>query len=282
MLNHRFEMIKLRVDSFKEKMNIKGINVVLKDTFNSWAARPGLVNDVIMLPPCDLFQGEDIPLAFRITDFDDPRLENLDFLNQVAGWMNTQFKEAGLSAVVCETDYVELQQFLLLRRDPDLNKENIDFTICHELAHCQNLPYLKFLFCLLLIICIAALIMVVLNFLGISIILFGIALLTCTQMVHLACLSQGKLEEKRADLVAVQFLKDARGGIYFFETVRNLNMKLREHHPKLNEIFDEDGNDLKSKDHPPLNVRVAYLQEWQYALHTQSAVVDPLLTCATF
>jgi hypothetical protein len=295
-LNRRFEIIKLQIDSFKAEMNIdRKIQAALEDTFNSWSTNEGLINHTIIMPPADLFQYDDIPLKFRITDFDDPRLINLDFLNELAEWMNTQFKEAGLSSVVPvgKDDYRRLQGFLLLRRDPDLYEKHINFIICHELAHLQQAKegrdfwtfvkggdFFKFFIFLTLIVCIAATIIIFLNLVGVAVILGVIAGLLFIQsgiyFFHLNFLEAAQLQEKDADLIAVQVLNDVEGGVYYFETIRNINMKRRERDPDFNEIYDENGNYLKDKIHPLHSTRITYLRDWQNEQKKiRSVVIDP-------
>jgi len=69
--------------------------------------------------------------------------------------------------------------------------------------------------------------------------------------------------EKKCDMGAVNALKDASGGIYYFENSCLKNLHRREKDPSLSNDVDEKGNYLCDFSHPHLTTRIEYLQKWQ-------------------
>lgn len=63
-----------------------------------------LFKNTVHLPPWFLLKYEDIPSQFRITSIDDPRLNDQNFLNEMAKWMNGKIKEFGLSSTCDSTE----------------------------------------------------------------------------------------------------------------------------------------------------------------------------------
>ena len=85
--------------------------------------------------PWFLFKYNDIPYHFRITDENDPRLFDQNFLNEFASWMNDKIREANLSSICRPVDLGILQIVIRLLRDPTFYEKCRDFSLAHELSH---------------------------------------------------------------------------------------------------------------------------------------------------
>ncbi len=242
-----------------------------------------VIRNAIRLPTWFLFRYEDIPHRFRISDMEDPRLADNRFLSELAEWMNTQFREAGLSSTVRPADHGILQLVIKFMRDRNLYEKSIDFTISHELAHLNhahadlktlNLHSMNEATSAAGIIggiLIFVLAVVTMPFvpLTVTLIVGGVAILVSVGSIYVfnrikSPFARTSLEEEKlADLHAAQVLQDARGGIYLFETYRNQNQGIRRSDPSKRATIDANGNNLSDKRHPPLTERIAYLEEWQ-------------------
>ena len=242
-----------------------------------------VAGNAIRLPTWFLFRYEDIPQRLRISDMEDPRLGDDHFLNELAEWMNTQFREAGLSSTVRPADHGILQLVIKFMRDRNLYEKSKDFTISHELAHLNHAQAdLKTLNLhsmneatsaagiiggiLLLVLAVATMPFVPLT---VTLIVGGVAIMVSVGSIY--AFDKMKFpfartaleEEKLADLDAARALQDATGGIYLFETYRNQNQGVRRSDPSKMATIDAYGNNLSDRKHPPLTERIAYLEEWQ-------------------
>jgi len=273
----RFEEIQSKIRNLEEKMKMpKSVQLELA-AFNE-SPSANLTYNAVKIPTWFLFKYEDIPLRFRITDLDDPRLTDQNYLSCLAEWMNEKFREAGISSVIHTADYVKLQTVIKFMRDQNLYEKSKDFTLGHELSHLNHaqlgqwsLSHMKESISLAGIIG-----GILLLFLALSIIPFVHLAVTLTvggtavTMAILGMLAYLKTmissqsvieEEKSADIKSAEVLQDAVGGIYLFETYRHQNLTIRHRDPTRH--IDENGNNLRDKNHPPLTERIAYLKAWQ-------------------
>jgi hypothetical protein len=288
----RFNEIKSKIKLFEGKMGVeKSVELALGEFNTSPCAV--LQNNTIKLPTWFLFKYDDIPVRFRVVNLDDPRIADNNFLNELAGWMNARFQEAGISSVIRPADHGILQTVIKKMRDQNLYEKCKDFTLCHELSHLNHSQIQQrtyYLNGVQEIISVSGVIgSILLLFLAVAIIPFveltvtlvvgGIAT-TVSILAILAWLNRAKPsslpsfsaieEEKHADLDAIKTMQDASGGIYLFETYRQQNQAVRRSDPTQMHYIDEHGNNLKDKNHPPLTERIAYLRQWQ-AQHFQRA-----------
>lgn len=277
--NMRFEEVKSKIRNLEEKMKIPK-TVQLKLTSFNESPSAGIISNTIKIPIWFLFKYEDIPLRFRITDLDDPRLNDKNYLNCLAEWMNERFREAGLSSVIRKTDYGSLQTVIKLMRDRNLYEKSKDFTLGHELSHLNHVQlgqwYLNHekksistvgviggILLLFLAVSISPFVhlAVTLTAGGIAITISTLGILT-----HLKTMGSSRSvieEEKIADMESAEVLQDATGGIYLFETYRHQNLAIRlSGLPQMLNI-DKNGNNLRDKSHPPITERIAYLRAWQ-------------------
>jgi hypothetical protein len=288
----RLDEIKSKIRILESKMGMaKSVGLILGQFNETPCAQ--LKNNAISLPTWFLFKYEDIPLRFRMTDLNDPRLGDQNFLNELADWMNAKFYEAGVMSVIRPADYGILQAVIKFMRDRDLYEKSKDFTVSHELAHLNHAQVEQqtlYLHNVPEAISVAGILGgILLLFLTVSIIPFvhlavtltvgGIAA-TISTLGILAWLNKNKLltslsskeEEKIADMDAAKALQNAEGGIYLFETYCQQNLAVRRNNPTLRTFIDENGNNLRDKNHPPLTERIAYLRQWQ-SQHFQRAYI---------
>ena len=275
----RFVELQTKVRDYEKKMNILNpVDLSIIKFHKSARAKSGRARSV-NLPSWYLFKHEDIPDRFRIADLNDRRLVNSAFLNDLAGWMNEKIREMGLTTVCRPVDHGTLQRFIYLLRDPILYEKAKDFVIGHEMAHLSHHQeralhrvYEKLsvggvmmgIFSLILAVSIAPIV-----HLTITVCVTGIAI-AITGGSALAWFNRAKEsdpvaveEEKAADLDSAKVLKDAAGGIYYFQSSIDHLLAIRRSNPSEHRNIDERGNNLKDKDHPPLTDRVAYLRQWQ-------------------
>ena len=275
--NVRTRELLSKIQDFGQKMKIPArVRLALGQFHSSPSAALG--SYTIKIPTWFLFKYEDIPLRFRITDIDDPRLTDQNYLNDLAGWMNERFREAGLSSVIREADYKTLQTVIKLVRDQNLYEKSKDFVLNHELSHLTNSQIRgRHLSQMKEAIPIAGIIGgILLLFFAVSIIPFvHLAVTLAVAGISVTITLVGGLiywvkahstqeiieEEKSADMDASRILQDATGGIYLFETFRHQNLATRRSDPTVK--IDANGNNLRDKEHPPLTERIAYLKAWQ-------------------
>jgi len=279
----RLNEIKSKIKNLESKMGVqKSVNLSIGKFGEMACAKLG--ENTIQLPPWFLFNYEDIPERFRVSNVDDHRLRDPDFLNDLAGWMNEKFQQAGISSVVRRADFGILQATISLVRDRNLYEKSKDFTIAHELAHLNHTQVDESNFYLhrvqetisagglisgifLLVLAVSILpyvpIAVTLVVAGVGV---SVSIATLISWLNRSLPSVQKShveEEKLADLDAVEALQDAQGGIYYFDSLRIHNLAVRSSNSSAISQVDLQGNNLKDKGHPLLTERIAYLRQWQ-------------------
>jgi len=238
----RLDEIESKICTLKRKI---GVDKIIKLALGQFSESPcaQLKNNTIKLPTWFLFRYDDLPQRFRIANLDDPRLEDLNFLEELAQWMNIKFREAGLLSVISPADYGILQRVIKLMRDRDLYEKSKDFTLGHELAHLnyaqvkQQILYSHNIQecvsttgiiggILLLFITVS---MIPFVHLTITLTVGGIAV-TVSILAILARLNKtppafpsAKEEEKKPDINVLKALKKEIGGFYFFKTYSKKN-----------------------------------------------------------
>ncbi len=236
---------------------------------------------IIQIPTWFLFKLEDIPHHFRISDSNDPRLDNPEFLNHFAFWMNERLKEQGQAPLCHQTVNLNLRKFLRLLENPDLCEKAKEFSLGHELAHvlhaykteeqldqkCETVFSMVggySIICVSLLYLASGVNIIVIYGLvggGVTLIIRGLVILVpfvIEEIQH--CPVE---DEKKADLDAAEMLRTAEGGIYSFKMSLRTNIALCRAFPSLRKNYDTLGNYLEDKDHPPLSERVNYLTHWQ-------------------
>src|SRR5580698_6008987 len=114
--SERSNELTAKVRDFEQRMGIKEKTTLsFTDFGKSPAALPS--KNIIELPVWFLFHYEDIPSRFRVRDFNDPRLTDRNYLNDLSTWMNHKIGEMGLSSVSRTVEQVSVQKFLELLRD---------------------------------------------------------------------------------------------------------------------------------------------------------------------
>jgi hypothetical protein len=281
--DERFEEIKSRIRHLEGKMGVgKSVQLALNAFHKSPCAYLG--QNTIKLPTWFLFKYEDIPAGFRVASLDDPRLLESHFLNELAAWMNEKFREAGLSSVIRPADHGTLQRVIGLMRDCDLYEKSRDFTLGHELAHLNHTQvkerilqalYLQesvsaagivggiFLLCVALSIIPFVHLTVTLIVAGVAISVSIAAIVFWLNKATPPASISSVEEEREADMDALNTLQEARGGIHYFETLRQQNLAVRQSNPDQRRVIDENGNNLRDKKHPTLTERIAYIRHWQ-------------------
>ncbi len=194
----------------------------------------------IHLPSWFLLKYEDIPERFRIVNIDDPRLNNNQFLDEMAAWMKGKIIEFGLTYHFATIDKSTLKFVIRLLRDREKFEQAKDFTLAHERSHLSHELKSKVLMSQIM-----RWVPTVLTILGVVI---SIALFPFVSFAIIVAINVGifitnaitryfwnthqisfwKEEEKKADLEAVNLLQgNPQGGIYFFETMRLNNLQLK-------------------------------------------------------
>lgn len=275
----RFGELQTKVRDYEKKLNILSpVDLSIIKFHKSACAKYGSGRSV-NLPSWYLFKPEDIPPRFRITDLNDRRLVSPAFLDEFAGWMNEKIAEMGLTTVCRSVDRGTLQRVVYLLRDPALYEKAKDFVIGHEMAHLAHFQgrgleriYQKLsivgvmvgIFSLILVVSIAPVVHLTITLCtaGIAIAITGGSALAWFNRAGSVDVSAVE-EEKAADLDSAKMLKDASGGIYYFQSTADRQQAVRRSNPLAHTNIDERGNNLKDIEHPPLTERVAYLRQWQ-------------------
>lgn len=238
-----------------------------------------------------LIDPETFPSKFLVNDFDDIRMKDPTFLNELIIWLNQNYFQIGDldPCQVGEQERNELKIFLVLISNPEKFKKTTEHTIAHELAHHFYKHYEKEPFKILksseeadlnkellsYSLGSAALCGILGSFMSSSI---GIQIL-CGVMGGIAGLflpfinlinhdAKCREQEKEADLLGAKALQDASGLIYecevreryFQHCLQQFNLeeqkmilKKRERYA-LNEI------------HPSNSTRIKYLTEFQNSI----------------
>lgn len=268
----RFHELEQKVGDFQKRLGILD-PVLLKISSFHKSPRALSNRQIIKVPSWFLFHYDDIPEQFRIVDCKDPRLLDEAFLHKVAAWMNGKMAQSGFRHSCQSENIGALQNALIHMGDRTLYEKGKDFILGHELTHIlqgemqQNAFRSQILRGLLVFLANCALI----PFFG-AVFSTGIAVftaLTCSAgAIYYFYRSWDPIpfdaiaSEKDADLRSVQILGDATGAIHYFQTSLMKNLLLCIHNPELRGEFDEKGNNLADKGHPPLTERIAYLKEY--------------------
>jgi hypothetical protein len=280
---NRFDEIKEKLRNLERKLNLSvNVNLGIANFDDSAYFQPS--KNIIKLPPWFLFKYNDIPHNLRITDVNDPRLNDSHFLNAFAAFLNSKISESGLSCICRRADQTTLARVIKLLRDPVLYEKGKDFILGHELAHFFVNQRIKANFSQRLqeVVSIGGI------GCGVVLLFWAVAIIPLAHITATVCIGTCALiitsisigtwikrskeetvphpslsdieEEKFADLQAVRILGDAEGGIYYFKTQMIHHLAIRCLHKK---AVDALGNNLKDTKHPKLSDRVEYLQEWQ-------------------
>lgn len=90
--NSRFNEYKTKCNNLKEIYNIKDEIKLDIAAFNSSICANRWTKS-ISIPISFLLKVEDIPAQFRVSGLEDPRINDENFLRQVAQWLNTKISE---------------------------------------------------------------------------------------------------------------------------------------------------------------------------------------------
>lgn len=278
-----------RSEELRQKMRFFetafGMNEQISLTVGDFTSSPcaKFPENTMQIPSWFLFRAEDIPVRFHIANLDDPRMTDPNFLNQMADWMNEKIREAGLTSLCRPADRGVLQHVIKLLRDPSLYEKSRDFIIGHEMAHLahslemdktSSIQDILETLCfagivtgiLFLFLAVAFLpfvtVSVTLTIAGVAIAISGISCIAWFNRAAKPPAPSDVEEEKNADLDSVKALKDASGGVYYFETSRQHNLAIRLTNSERRNRIDAQGNNLGDKKHPPLSDRIAYLRQW--------------------
>ncbi|MGC2596277.1 MAG: M48 family metalloprotease [Rhabdochlamydiaceae bacterium] len=189
-----------------------------------------------------------------------------------------------------------------MMRDKDGFEQGKEFVLAHEIAHLSHglkkrmllesatlwtTFIVPALFAVVIAIAFPSLPFVALGAIGVG--AFATSCMTAYHFNRTNWIPFWDAEEKKADLDAVKSLQNSQGGVYFFETIRQHNLKARQatvfrkppvfkftdFRRSLKErsdwgkdmcpfyAIDENGNNRGDKTHPPLTDRIDYLQKWQ-------------------
>ncbi len=132
--SQRFSALESQLSNFGHLMGLKNkVELRIRRCCENASAnsRQSRVN----VPSWFLFKPEDIPLQFRISSIDDPRLDDENFLASFGRWIEGTLAQAGLEPVGCVHDSLVLQQVVLLLRHPELFEKAKSFVLAHELSH---------------------------------------------------------------------------------------------------------------------------------------------------
>ena len=90
----------------------------------------------VFINPLELIDLQKIPSQFHITDIEDPRLNDDEFLAEFVSWLSSYLKMDGLSLQnLSSAEKKEIICLLRLTRNPQMFEKAIEAGIYHELAH---------------------------------------------------------------------------------------------------------------------------------------------------
>jgi hypothetical protein len=265
----------------------------------------------MIIPSWFLIKHEDIPARFHVTSLDDPRLNDTQFLIDMAAWMGGKIKELGVSLKDTSTSNDALKFVIRLMRDREGFEQAKEFALAHEASHlshgletrCKiqeivaNIPRAS-------LILTTVISLVLFPFVPFAIVAGAGSAICLTAVAGYFIFNKCQApfwveEEKKADLDGVKALQgNARGGVYFFDTMRlhqlevqkealsqiaNLDeqgrwvvgfptMSFWEPVKSIKNCIDwynnmlktfnvsQDGNNFGDTLHPPLTERIAYLR----------------------
>lgn len=208
--------------------------------FEASAYADTLKNSMI-IPSWYFIKYDEIPANFRINNLDDPRLDNDQFLNDLSAWMEGKIKELGMTSKNASIDSKDTLKFVIrLTRDRDGFEQAKDFLLAHETAHLSHdlcvIGTINHIIAWAPLVC--SLLTVAMTIVLIPYVPFVVVLgvgggISLTSAIGL--LVSKKLqapfwiaEEKKADQDGIQALqRNTRGGVYFFDTMRQHQLKLK-------------------------------------------------------
>ncbi len=90
----------------------------------------------VFITPLELIDLQKIPSEFRITDIEDPRLDDDEFLAGFVSWLSSYLKMDGLSFQnLSSIEKKEIKCLLRLTRNPQMLEKAIEGGVYHEFAH---------------------------------------------------------------------------------------------------------------------------------------------------
>lgn len=208
--NSRIAEYKTKCDNLKNIYNIKDEIKLDVAGFNSGASTNRWTKTV-SIPISFLLKVEDIPAQFRVSGLEDPRINDQNFLGQVAQWLNTKVSE-GFGSNSPSVKPSDVQKMFLWMNDPALFEKSKDFVFAHEVAHCtQSLWREVALSAAWIGGGIAITILFLVNPIPSAALIAVTSVMIVAQLASVLFLS--RFNEKEADLKAAEALKDTSGGI---------------------------------------------------------------------
>jgi hypothetical protein len=271
--NSRFNEYKTKCNNLKEIYNIKDEVKLDIGGFNSGPSTDRWTKTVT-IPISFLLKVEDIPAQFRVSGLEDPRINDENFLRQVAQWLNTKISE-GFGSTGPQVKHSDVQKMFLWMNDPALFEKSKDFVFAHEVAHCsQSLWREVALSAAWIGGGIVLSIVFFLNPIPAAVLIAVASVMVVAQVASAIFLS--RFHEKEADLKAAEALKDASGGIYENNHSLEWNQQLlaQESCPRwIKWTHDAEGNFLLDVLHPSLTERNKYLREWSPSTQSRREVL---------
>lgn len=90
----------------------------------------------LLINPLELIDPKEIPSAFHITDIEDPRLDEEEFLTKFILWLSDYLKIEDFSFEnLSSPERKEIKCFLRLTRNPKLFRKAVKGILAHELSH---------------------------------------------------------------------------------------------------------------------------------------------------
>lgn len=113
----------------------KHINVITDPTsyhFGSFAARN---SHTVQIPLVSLIRSDEIPDQFKITNLDDPRLNNTIFMQDYSNWI---YNKLGMPKGQCLVNKTVLKSNALFFQNRQNAIDGTKFALMHELGHVHN------------------------------------------------------------------------------------------------------------------------------------------------
>ena len=123
----RFSDLQGKLRDFEERIALgKKVNFAIRSFTGSAYAR--FDRNEIKLPSWCLFKPEDIPPCYRISDVNDPRLDDDVFLNTFGVWITDTLLRAGLKGIkLCRDSFVCEKWFCCYATENFMKKRKILF-----------------------------------------------------------------------------------------------------------------------------------------------------------
>ena len=254
-LQKRKDELSQKVRAFEQKL---GMSAPCTLEFEGAGGTPHAepISHTCVIPSWFLLKQEDIPQHLRITNMQDPRLNDKKFLNEMLEWMNGKIKEIhqlGLSTNADPINKKTLRFLIGLMSDPEGFEKSKDFVVAHELSHLSHdlkgrfifekikefiVAYAPIALCVASVVLSAALLIFSpLSFLSVLGISLGVGVLVGAINVSISIgnhiYNTNNLipfmlkEEKQADMDAQRILRDSAGGVHFFEKVTEFNKEMK-------------------------------------------------------